>query len=469
MLNSLRRVGNRYHSIFVFAFVSCCLLSFYFAVLAQQGKGNSTANSEFTATISPEISKVNSSNDQGLDKKSFSSTMNARIVYSPANVDGRKVFLYIDEKTGDSIDRYSYDLTLFLEKQQGTHDVGTAPPRIVAPQISSDGSRVIFESLASEEEYQIYSLDLKTDILTKITKNLISYRYKSISPDGSYIAFIEGGDAFGNVYQTQIDAEYYTGPLKLFVADAEGKNKYLVAQGDLINGELQWNSKGELFYGLGSKPEVKKPSTLQIPNLDIYSFDVNLKKSTLLVKNGVMPYPSADGKGLVFFGPSDQTVSIGWDNWRSRPPVGASMCYSTREGTQRTAFEPVGRTYPLIKWFPDCIQFVSLRQATSNSRVTGELKLWNVETQDTRRIAELELKDSSKFLLSPYSRFNIIDANPSKITVSKLEFIGFTNDKGTMPHFRSSVVTINPTDGAIITELSAVDTLSYGYYFDAKR
>ena len=456
------RTGSQLCSSFPFIVSIFCFCLFRIPALAQQIQ-NSLTKIPYTTTISPKFSKVNSLTDEGLDEKSLLSMSDGRIVYSPTNVEGGGLLLYIDEKKGDSIRRTSYDFTSFLENQRGTRDTNKAPFRLVSPQISSDGSQVIFENAIYEDHYQLFCLNLKTNVVDKVTGKLVSYRYTSISPDGQHVAFVEGGNSFGEVYETQLDDEYYIGPLKLFVADAEGTNKHLVAQGDFINGELQWNSQGELFYGIESNPENQKDSKLKNPKLDIYSFDVKLKKTTLLVENGVMPYPFADGKGVVFFGPSDQKLPMDWgQNWRRRPPSRASICYATFGGEKRIAFEPVGKEYPAISWLPNGTQFVSLRETASGADVMGELRSWDIETQNTKIIAKIEAKNASKFPTA-YSQFGILDVNSSKITLSMWEFVGVTNNKGTVPHFRNSVVSVKLANGVVTIELSSVEALSHGY------
>ena len=236
-----------------------------------------------------------------------------------------------------------------------------------------------------------------------------------------------------------------------------------MAEGDYLNGDLKWNSDDELLYGdEAKKGAADKKNTTQ--ELNVYSYSVSSKRSTLLIHNGVMPHLSSDGARVLFFGPPDRNTTIEWKRgWRQKPPVGVSLLSSTRQGENRIAFEPAGTRYPAVQWLPDSNQFVSLRETTPTSKATAQLRLWNVDTQSTRVIAELKAKDASKLPRSPLApQFNIVGATSSKVVISESEFLGF-NPQGTKTKIRNTVHSVEITSGNIATELTAIDALSSGY------
>ena len=393
---------------------------------------------------------------------SFEPSANGTIVYLPGSSDDGGAKIFIDRKSGARIERTIYNLQNYFVSKKGPHDIGTGPIRISSPQLFDDGKKIVFNRIVSEY-YQIYLLDLESNQLSQISSEYISYPTVSIAPNGKHLAFVTGGFWGGGVVGTDFERpDYYAGPLRLFVADVDGGNKHLVAEGDYLNGNLCW-FENQLFYSLeGERVDVLKQQVAS--QLNIYSYDVASDKSSLLVKNGASPVISPDGNKLIFFGPRSADTVVKWEFvWHRGANSGASMLCSARDGSNRIAFEPIGRYYPVVHWLPDSVQFASLRQISAPLAILGELRLWNTDTQDTRLIAQLksvynyETKNTAL-----YQQFNIEDATATNIVVSKSELLGFL-PKGGGGIYGDSLESVSIEDGGRKTVVTAIETLQMGY------
>lgn len=426
-------------------------------------KVNTERNPDYkTVVITPKIQEVGLPQG-GLSLQSFSSSINGDVIYVPRNSTGNSVRLFFDQKSGETIRRTSYDFNkYFMDKRRPT-DVDDSPDVIADPHRSANGSHVIFKHLLSGDNYQIYSLDLVSNEISRVEKDLISYEHVSISPNGKYIAFLEGGDAVGHVYKSDIDKDYYAGPMKLFVVDAQGKEKQLVAQGNYLNGALEWDSN-ELYYGGEEGKVVGAPGKVNVPKLNIYRYNAESKKSTLLIENGIMPHPSRSGARVVFFGPASKETAVDWSqDWQSKPIAGISLLSASQDGSGRIALEPAGRSYPDICWLSDDTQIFSLREATYSPIATAQVRLWNVETQDTRVITELKVKNSPEALKSSvYPTFDLVKGDSASVLISTSEYLGF-NTKEANINMKNALYSVDVTDGKTNLRLSAINTLMLGY------
>ena len=415
-----------------------------------------------TVVVKPQFTNAASAK-QGLAIQNFTSSLEGEVIYVPHNLTGSSVVLFIDRKSGEVISRTSYDFGAYFTSKRRSTDVDDGPDIIADPCLSADGGHVIFKHLLTDQSYQVYALNLKTNEISRVSKELLAYSAISVSPDGNYVAFIEGGDAIGYVRETDIDREYYTGPLKLFVANSQGESKQLVAQGDYLNGDLEWSNNIELLYGAEDN-KASNVSKGKAPRLNIYGYDVAAKKSTLLIENGIMPHPAKDGKHIVFFGPPNKDSTINWNqDWREKAASGLSLLSTSKGGVDRIAFEPVTRRYPIVQWSSDSTQFVSLRQISFSPIATAQLHLWNIETQNTSVLAELKVKDSLEALKSSvYPRFDMIGSNSTKVLFSVSEYLGF-NSKNLNVNMKDSVYSVQVASGEVKQELTAENILSSGY------
>ena len=432
------------------------LLGCFLPAFAQQNvKEHSSYSNPYI--IAPKTMELSSDLTTGLTSQSFSSSTKGMVIYAPENEQESSLSLFIDRKSEQGVERTSYDFESYFSERKDPDDINKGPSYITRPQLSQDGSRIIFKHLVYDQYYQIFSLNLRSNQFFRIFSKLIAYSFVSISPNGRYVAFVEGGDTTGNVYRSILGQQDYTGPLELFVADLESGNQYSVNQSDYINGSLQWISNSTLIYGTAAKSNKDEGA-----QLNIYEFNVDTNKSNLLAENGVMPHPSGDGKSIAFFGPSDQNMKIEWSgSWRQKPPSGVSLLNQNEKS--RVAFEPAGRRYPELSWLSDNTQFISLRESTSDLNAMVQLRLWNVKTQDTRLVTELKTRDNLKTpkgLLS--SRFHIIKTDSNGILISESDILRY-RENGLGVDVQNSVYSVNIASGEVKQELTAENVLSLGY------
>ena len=120
--------------------------------------------------------------------------MNGAVVYAPKTLDTSDLTLFIDRKSGTNLSRTAYDFKTYFDAKVRSTDIDLGPTSLVDPHFSRNGERVIFKHLLSGEDYQLYSLNLKTNEFSRVSEDFLSYYYISLSPNGDKVAFVVGGN-----------------------------------------------------------------------------------------------------------------------------------------------------------------------------------------------------------------------------------------------------------------------------------
>ena len=272
------------------------------------------------------------------------------------------------------------------------------------PKFSPNGRYVLFKygvSTSFDVPYAIFVFDTETQELRQITQQEVSYHQISWSPDGNYIAFIEGGDALGNTTVVRGDGVWNIGPLRLTVCNWRTGQKYVVATNNSLRGPLEWAPPHNLIYGKleedASKSQAKGASKIDKSPVfvisDIYSYSVETRKSELLFKNGFRPTPSQSGTWIAFFGAETLEAALplkkDWNDF----PSGVALSVAKRDGSERLALNQEDNVYPFVVWLPDDKHLLTLKQTQFGKEGRAQVKEWDIATGKFRVVAELTAKD----------------------------------------------------------------------------
>ena len=93
---------------------------------------------------------------------------------------------------------------IFRYRNRHTEVVGNFPGMTFAPRFSPDGKKIIM-SFAKDGNSDIYTMDLETRVVERITDHSSIDTSPSFSPDGKYIAFNSDRSGFQQIYVMRSD------------------------------------------------------------------------------------------------------------------------------------------------------------------------------------------------------------------------------------------------------------------------
>jgi len=265
------------------------------------------------------------------------------------------------------------------------------------PQFSPDGQYVLFKLGNLHERYGTFDLllwHLKTGQVRRVAE--LSYPFSLWSPDGSYIAYIRGGDLEGHPGTSGLQLCTYN--LKTF-------QEHLIVKNDAVRGGVGWTPQNTLLYSAFVNPKSKdsksnddeaKAVSLTRPN--IYEIKAEGGDAKLVVLDGYRPSCSPDGKRIVFFGSEDPgrpgSLSSRW--WEN--PYYAAVSVSDRDGNNRRALNREQRTYPVIQWLPDSQGFLTIKTTRQGNTIEGRIQEWNATSGQGKSVGVLRLRDDQNFI-----------------------------------------------------------------------
>lgn len=364
------------------------------------------------------------------------------------------------KRVGDKIT--STQLGLYIPSPPGTkesdwlvYDAQRTSPGsdydvLSSPQFSPDGRYVLFQFGApwdSLNKHWLYVLDTQTQALKRIPTGSISYDVASWSPDGDYIAFIQNGDIHGG---TIVLFDNYIGPLILSVCNWRTGEIHSVATNDTVNSKWNWLAPHTLLYSLLT-PEDQKlfeqqytasdeekakwvkdlmtPGAPQrvVPRPNIYAYSVEERKSRLLIRDGIYPTPSPDGKRIVFYGAASRREPTPLGNFWNSLSHGAALCVANIDGTERKDLDIKWGVYPMLQWLPDNEHLLVMEQTKYSPESEAEIKELDIANKTYRQIATLKANDYKKMPTvyeSPTFKPIGITVEGAQYFVSSLEVIG---------------------------------------------
>ena len=251
------------------------------------------------------------------------------------------------------------------------------------PQFSPDGNTVLFRVgwPYDNGQHRLYLLDLKSGRLRAGPPEDLSYSPALWSPDSRFFAYFSGGDhAVG-------------GELRFFNARS-GRSRAVGHGMESGGAKLEWTRQGSLLCTAGGNIYEARPEGRSVPKL--------------LIKGGIDPAPSPDGRWIAFSGAPEAAPADELDEEekakeeaerRELPFPGAPrsprLCLYDRQAKKRyTISPPIYQTYP--RWTRDSRKLVILENkydVTGQkgefwiSELKGSLKLIDTDTRTTNQLA----------------------------------------------------------------------------------
>ena len=282
------------------------------------------------------------------------------------------------------------------------------------PRFSSDGHHLLFKygsPTDPEGPNILYVLDTQTKKMRQVPDpppHTLNYEYITWSPDGNYLAYVIGGNRYGQVNVIHGSGEVYIGPLTLYVVNWRTGKWLRVATNDTLRGPFRWAGAHTLLYGMMPDAQIAPSMPLARPNL--YAYSLETQTSRLAMRDGFLPTPSPSGRLVAFFGAenSDAAALQLRKDWPDAPSNVALMiaplpaaketvdaAFLTAEpwkAPARRVLTNEPNAFPDVFWLPDEKHLVTLQQ-TQWGQVDNKTKEF---TQLNR--AEVRLWDLSAAL-----------------------------------------------------------------------
>jgi Tol biopolymer transport system component len=161
------------------------------------------------------------------------------------------------------------------------------------PRWSPDGSKIAWHQCVNCQlgtNYELFTYDVATDSVTRLTDNRTSETHPAWSPDGSRIAFVSDRD--------YVDADTLRFRQDLYLIDADGSNLERLTETGYARNPI-WNPHGNAIIFRSSDPE----TNLGLFRVALQSKKISRIENNLSGNNQLFPQSwSADGKFLLATG-----------------------------------------------------------------------------------------------------------------------------------------------------------------------
>jgi hypothetical protein len=276
------------------------------------------------------------------------------------------------------------------------------------PRFSPDGRYLLFKyghptsSLGPNTLYVLDTQTLKMRRLPDPPPHTLNYEYVSWSPDSNYVAFVIGGDRYGQVLNIQGPDVVNIGPLTLYISEWRTGKWYEVARNDTIRGPFRWTAPHTLVYGL-MPPTNDKFQNAKRPRPNLYEYSVEKQSSRIAMRDGFLPVPSPSGRLVAFFGAENTEAAALTlkEDWPDRPsnvalivaplpatgePIVSSGFLSDQpwKAKERIVVNNEEHAFPEVFWLPDEKHLITLKQVQ-----WGEM---NPTTKDFLQINKAEVR-----------------------------------------------------------------------------
>ena len=272
---------------------------------------------------------------------------------------------------------------------------------IFDPQFSPNGKFILFKFGNPDRygSYNLYVLEVASNVVQMISKRKLTYRKTVWSPDSQYVAYVAGGDAQGHVTQ----GEWSLGSLRLYVCQWKTAEERLVVQNNTVRGSFAWTAPHTLIYAalpdLGQQGDSLENQRAESQKLrasrpNIYEYAVDQEKSSLLMQDGYLPISSPDGQWIAFFGSEKPDAPYPLSSSWMEKPGDAVLMIAPYKGGERKSLNLESGLYPYVVWMPDNRHLLTI-QNVEDGVINGQAKVteWDIQTGKFRVVTTLQEKD----------------------------------------------------------------------------
>lgn len=200
---------------------------------------------------------------------------------------------------------------------------------------------ILFQSRVDDGLWQIFSLDLASDIRTRLSQSLADDITPSVSPDGSWIAFQSTRSGFAAIWRMR--------------ADGTGAERLTDAGIDCF--DPCWG-KGGAFIIYGSNRSGEE---------NIFALELATRRERQLTDSfwrSILPSVSSDGLFIVF-----ARNKLGWDIYRMNIDGSRVMALTGKGGNCRPDWSPDGKRIAYVSDVADGKGDVWIMDANGENKV----------------------------------------------------------------------------------------------------
>lgn len=345
---------------------------------------------------------------------------------------------------------------------------------LYAPILSPDGRQVLLRYGEgydfSDYLFAVFNPEGNT---TRVLGPRARYNSASWSPDGRCIAYMGGGDAFGNNLVTipTDPPTVLSVPVSLQVFDLQTGQDQKVIANNTLRGPFTWKDARTPVYAVLSLEaqrivdeqnkkrdeavdeavqQSRKPTSSPVkktlppasghltkelaPQPNVSAFSLDTGKEQLLFQDGYRPLPSPNGSWMAFFGSENPDKPISLRPEWTAIPTGAALCVAQADGKQRRALS-LFADYPQMLWRNDNRHLLTLenhKRHDGRSRFEGTIKEWDSQTGHFRVVNVLQSQDTGApdySIIDPKFRFLAMsqDGSSAFVVVSETQGKGTTS------------------------------------------
>lgn len=339
---------------------------------------------------------------------------------------------------------------------------------IFRPQFSASGRYLLLKfgnTWSFSGPSYLYMWDTELNILSRASSTIITNYFPSISSDGKYVSYIQGGDATGEP-QINVGPDTQYSPLSLYVANWQQKKDSLIATNDSVRGPVSWAPPHNPVWGMITKEGMDRVSYGKYTSLagqpirpNIYEYNPESGKTTLLIKDGYRPTVSPDGSHIAFWGSEniDKPVKLR-EGWLLNSQE-STLIVTRRGSIERiplSRFESSG--YPHVLWFPDNKHLLTIHQTAVTPAASAEIRKWDIAAQTFKTIATINAVDFKyipKTIIDPTFRPVALSRDGKSLFLFINEYTG--SDKPV--HLEMTLATTLTTLKKVNLEMGEVSTV----------
>lgn len=324
-------------------------------------------------------------------------------------------------------------------------------------QRSSSGRYISFKygnGAGFSDSYKLCVFDTQTNTLKVASEETLHFRDFFFSPNGRYIALVEGGNYWGQVNTTGAS------PLKLLCYDVAKDVATVVPVKKIVPRSLTWSPNNVLYFSA----QVDLPdasSSRRKP--DLYAFVPGTTGTTRRFSDCYLPRFSVDGKKVAFFGSEDPAKPFPLtERWQTVANYMA-LSVANLDGTERITLTTQRGLYSDVVWSGSGRTIYELKLVQASPRATLVVTKWNLQSRTREDVATLVATDyeaQGRDNFDPQISLIGLSGREDKMLFSVTENVAGDPNSPILP-IRQMLQVLDPTTGTVTQMTTTRKSLSY--------